>query len=62
MISDLVGGADRIDHMPVNCVKERSVSHGGYHETQNAEQLGSTNPIVGNDAFNQRACKMWFRI
>jgi hypothetical protein len=62
VISDSLSKAHRIDRVPDNWLTEQSMSHGRFHETQNAEQLSSTNPIVGNDAFNQRACKMWLRI
>jgi hypothetical protein len=62
VISDRRSRAHRIDRVPVNCVRAQSRSHGGFHETQNAEQLSSANPIVWNAAFDQRACKMWFRI
>lgn len=62
VISDPISRAYRIDLVPVNCLTDQSMSHGRYHETHNAEQLSSTNPIVGNDAFNQGTCKMWLRL
>jgi hypothetical protein len=61
VISIPIRRAHRIDHVPLFWLRGPSMSHGRYHETQNAEQLSSTNLIVGNDAFNQRACKMWFQ-
>jgi hypothetical protein len=62
VISDSISRAHRIERVPDHWLTAPGMSHGRSHETQNAEQLSSTNPIIGNGAVNQRACKMWFRI